>query len=87
MHVVVVEAQTTEWRVETGGRVEGGHTGHDVRGVGELLIVAGVWAETLDVAPAVHALAAGCAWGAAGLSDSGHNAIVDRFVVAADERR
>ena len=64
---------------------EGGRTGHDVRRVEKLAVVAGMWAETLDVTPAVRALAAGRrAWGGTGLSYSSRGAIVH---IAADERR
>lgn len=82
------KTQTNGWRVRTGGReVDGGRTWQNVRRVDKLAVVAGVWAETLDVAPTVCALAAGRAYGGGGLSYSGHGAIVHGFVVAPDERR
>ena len=76
-------------RVRAGGDggAYGERTRHDVRRVDKLAVVAGVWAETLDIAPAMRALAAGRAWGGAGLSYSSHGPIVHGFIVAADERR
>ncbi len=69
------------------GTVDGGRTGHDVRRVYKLAVVARMWAETLDVTPAVRTLAAGRTYGGAGFSYSAHGATVRGFIVAADERR